>query len=879
MLFNRILYFILLSLILVSCSTKKNTAVSRGYHNLTARYNGYYYSCVNIDDGIFKIEKANKDNFEKTLPVFIYPSPENAKATFTEFDKAIKKSSLCIQKHAIKDSKGNEIPSAGKWIDNNWINIGISHFYKREFFSGIESFEYVVRTYTKSKDKFNAMLWLAKSYNEIGSVSNSEPILSFLKNQRNLPSSIKKELPALNADYYIRRGQNTEAIARLMEATRNSNLFTGIKKKDRARYSFIVAQLLEQSNDKKRAVGYYKRTISLKPNYEMIFYSKIKIAKLLDVKRNSSLKTKKDLLKMAKEFKNTDYYDVIYYTLGEIEEKEKNTSQAIYYYKKSVQTSTTNRNQKALSFLRLGEINFDLTNYEPAEAYYDSTISAIPKDHPDYENILARKKTLETLVGHIKTISREDSLQRIAKMTEEERNAFIDKMIRDMEKEEERKQKELEALKNSGGGGLATSGGELPVDVGTQGAIFYFYNPNTVALGVSDFTKKWGNRKLEDNWRRSNKALIMEDEVLSNSDSSGGKGKVASAKKTRDFYKKDLPLNDTLIAKSNKKIIKAYYLMGSIYKEELNNTQKTIASFEELNRRYPDNRYLLNTYYILYRTYLIEKNQPKADFYKNKILDEFPDSEFALLIKNPDYALELNTKKSEVEAYYLIVYDSYKSENYDQSYSQAKEGISKFGKNDYLPKFELIKSLSYGKLKGVDSLEYSLKLLTAKYPNADVTPLANDILSSIKKQKNPEFYQKTESAKSQVDSFTVNMEAEHFIVAVIPDEQKVSDAFKINIGNFNTTYYFDEKLNISSNLFGSGKQLIVVKAFATAQICMNYFENLMKDQDIFKGDVKRETIEIYPMLSSNLPIFFKTKNVNSYKEFYNTNYKKFEPKK
>ena len=268
-----------------SCSTKKNTLVSRGFHNLTARYNGYYYSCENINEGVYKIEKNNKDDFEKTLPIFIYPNPDKAKLTFAEFDLAIKKSSLCIQKHAIKNGQGTEIASAGNWIDNNWINIGISHVYKRDFFSGIEAFEYVINTY-KSKDKFSAMIWLTKAYNEIGSVSNSEPILNFLNNQKKLPNKLKNEFLIVYADYYLRRGQNTEAIAKLMDVTRNSSLINGLARKKRARYSFIVAQLSEKAKDYKRAVEYYKKTIKLKPNYELILYSKIKIARLFVLFKN-----------------------------------------------------------------------------------------------------------------------------------------------------------------------------------------------------------------------------------------------------------------------------------------------------------------------------------------------------------------------------------------------------------------------------------------------------------------------------------------------------------------------------------------------------------------------------------------------------------------
>jgi len=297
--------------------------------------------------------------------------------------------------------------------------------------------------------------------------------------------------------------------------------------------------MAEQQKDNKRAIQYYDRTIRLKPDYEMVFYSKIKTARLLDVKRHSSEKTKKDLLRMTREQKNAEYFDVIYYTLGEIEEREKNVTQAQFYYKKSVQTSVANPNQKALSFLKLAEINFDLTNYQPAEAYYDSTIATLPPDHPDYNNILARKKTLESLVLQIKTISREDSLQRIAKMGEVERNNFIDALIRDYEKEEARQQKAMEDAMNGVGNNTLTSSSPQAPSMPGQPATFYFYNPTAVAFGVSDFVKRWGNRKDEDNWRRSNRTMTLEaptddpKESVPDSVRIAKKDSVAKEKRTR----------------------------------------------------------------------------------------------------------------------------------------------------------------------------------------------------------------------------------------------------------------------------------------------------------------------------------------------------------
>jgi tetratricopeptide (TPR) repeat protein len=879
MLIRRSLYLFVLLILLASCSTKKNTVVSRTYHNITARYNGYYYSNENIAEGIYKIEKNHKDNFEKILPVYIYPSNEKAKSTFPDFDKAIKKSSFCIQRHAIKDKKGEVIPSSGKWIDNNWLNIGVAQFYKREIFSSLESFEYVARTFVGSKDKYTALIWIAKVNNEIGSVSSSEQIISLLKNERNLPAKIKKELPIVQADYYMRRGQYTEASARLMEVTRSGNIFTRLPKSKRARYSFIIAQMFEAQKDYKRATQYYQKTIRLKPSYDMVFYSKIKMARILDVKRNNSEKTKKDLLKMSKEFKNSEYYDVIFYTLGEIEERERNTDKALQYYKRSVQTSVANPTQKALSFLRLGEIYFDQTNYPASGAYYDSAVVTLPKDHRDYENIVNRKKTLTRLIGYIQTISSEDSLQRLAKMDTVSLNKFIDKIIADKEAAEEKKRREAEALANAPG---LPGGGSDPnsavKDLTNPGLSFPFYNPNTTSLGIAEFTKRWGNRKYEENWRRSNKALVMEEEKPDSPQKTDtALAKTKDPVKLRQLYKKNLPFGDSALATSNKKIMDAYYFMGSLYKEELNNTQKAVASFEELNRRYPANKYLLNTYYVLYRIHQAEKRNDKAEYYKNKILAEFPESEFALLIKNPNAAEEINTKKSEAENFYTTVYRAWESNDYDKAFNLASEGISKYGKNEYRPKFEFIRAMSFGKLKGIDSLEYGLKLLVAQYPKSEVAPLANDILESIKKQKNPEVFRPGEPGGAPADTFVVNHDGEHFLIALVPDDPKIANAFKSNLEAFNQKYYSAKQFKMSSNLFGQAKQIIILKSFENAKEIMAYLDYYNNDKDLFKGDVKKELVETYPILAANLPLLYKKKNLESYKLFYLDNFKKFMP--
>ncbi len=849
-----------------NCTTKKNTAIHRGYHNMTARFNGYYWSTEAIKEGVYKIEKANKENFDKVLPVYVIANNDNAKTFFPDFDKAIKKSSLVIQRHTIRDKKENEIPAAGKWIDNNWNNIGISHYYKREFFSGIESFEYVARTY-KTKDRYNALIWEARSFNEIGAVSQTEPILTLLANDKKLPKQFKNKLLVVKADYYIKRGLNKEAITVLVEASKQKNLTSGLKKKERARYAFIAAQLCEQEKDNKKARQLYTKVISMKPSYDMVFYSKIKTARLFDIKKDNMQKVKANLLRMARDFKNVEYQDVIYYTLGEIEEKEHHINPAMMYYKKSALSSVSNPNQKALSYLKLGEINFDLTNYTTSGAYYDSTVSVLPKDHPDYNNIVNRKRTLETLVGYINTIQYEDSVQKMAKMSESDRNKKIDKIIAKIEEDEQKKKDELEnamaLTQNNNSLGTnttntATTGG------GTTG--WYFSSQTAVAL-----------RRSQKNVTTIDNNNNGDNTVKNINDPKNGKNKntPADVKKTRKYYLDAIPLTDSLMKVSHGKIIEADYMLGSTYKEELNNNKRAIAAFEDLNNRYADHKYKLNCYYQLYRIYAADKNQAQSDFYKQKLLNEYPNSEYAKLIKNPKYAEERNAQRSEVENFYVQTFDLYSAGNYNEAYTKSGEGLEKFGKTDFSAKFEFIKAMSTGKVKGIDSLEAALTQLTILYPKSEVTPKAFEILQAIKKQKDPNaFTVKNDSLNVSKDStYKVNLNAEHFALVIGPDDPKMVNPLKSGIDDFDKQFYSNKNFSISSNLFATAQQMIMVKSFPNAKEGQAYIENLKNDQKVFTGDVKKEAFEFFIISAQNLPAFYKKANVNAYRAFFQDAYK------
>jgi len=861
-------------LLFYSCTQYKNAFINRNFHNITAHFNGYFYAKESIKDGVVKLELANKEDYNKLLPVFIYATKESAKNIFPEMDRAIKKASACIQKHAIKDKQTKvEIPNTGRWIDDCWMTIGKAHFYKREFFSGIEAFEYVQSVY-KTKQKYEAWLWLMKSYNELNVLTQSLTYINLIKNDKKFPVEYKGHFEALYAEFYIKQGAYDDAIKKLLEAIK----FTK-ERSSKARYHFILGQLYEMKDETQKAKIHYHLAIKNKPIYEMVFYATMKEA-LLHKDPASMAKAKKDLLSMVKDIKNEDLKDVIYYTLGQMEEKEGKTDQAFEYYKLSAKNSVSNQQQKAKSYLKLADISFEKENYPDAAGYYDSTVAIIKEDFPNYLEITSKKKSLNTLVMYLTTIKSEDSLQRIANMDTTERNKYIRGIIK-KKQEDERKAKELKQQNQNTGTPIGSNQPFTPTQPTSGAAQWYFYSPLLKSQGLNDYVKRWGaNRKNEDNWRRSNKAVTF-DQLSDNpekKDSTNkgkvGKDSVISRSKDPnkvDYYLKDLPLTKSDIDSSNKRILEAYYALGSLYREQLNNSKKSAETFETMNKRFPKNIYEAPSYYQMYRIYFTSKNDTKAAQAKDFILTNYPTSDYAKIINDPDFAKSASAKKNEIENFYVKAYEFYLQKNYAESMKLSKDGMIRFGKNEYTPKFAYLKALSEGYLYGIDSLEQALRVVTIKYKNTEVYDQAKATLDAIKKQKKE--YNPADSLSNvknlPIATFAYNQDAPHYCVIILND-LKETDPLKSALSDFNTKYFSSRNYELLP-IPKWDKMLITIKTFKDKDEAMDYYNFLLATPELFKNMDKKD-YQIFAISIDNMASLLKNPSPDEYKIFFNAKY-------
>ncbi|MFI5150750.1 MAG: tetratricopeptide repeat protein [Bacteroidia bacterium] len=884
---------------LSGCSTKKSTWLTRGYHRMNTRYNGYYYAREAIKDGVMKIEKANIDDYSNILPIFVYASKESAKMASGDFEKAIKKCTSAIERHMITDKKNVETAHANSWIEDCFLAIGAARFYKQDYFGAVDAFDYVTKKYVKYPVHYDGFLWLIKTYNETSIFSKSEDLITSLKEDKKFPKKKLFDLFILAADYDIRREFWGAAIPNLTKAITLLEPGGPLKelpfirdnpmskhKDQRARLIFILAQLYEKTGDTKKASSLFAQVAHMKPKYDMEFNARLSHARLYDFSGGKGEKVKSELLKMTKDFKNEDYRDQIYYTLAKIELQEHHEEPGIDYLRRSVSVSKKNPLQKALSYLTMADLYYARPDYRHAQAYYDSVVPLIKKDYPNYEIIVAKQKNLNELVKNLTVISTEDSLQKVAGMDTAARNTLIDGIIAKVKEEEKRKEEEkLNQKSNPGGGGTGNTNNNTTAT--TDAGSWYYTNAGAVSFGIADFKKKWGDRPLEDNWRRINKESTFGDmnaiSVGTDKDSvktvaTGTKDKNkggASANTARAFYLKNLPFTREAREKSNLKIVDAYYNAGMLYKEALFNNPKAAEAFEEMLNRFPDNKYIPTAYYFLYRLYLSMENQEKADANRNIILSKFPDSELALILKNPEKVYKSGGAQDKIKAYYNETYATYRAAQYPETIRRCEIADSLYGGSKLSPKFSYLKALAVGHTGDLKAYELALTTVTVKYPKDEVRNQAMGMLDAIRRVKSGAVAT-VDSSELKKDKFTFKEDVLHYAVIVVRGRGVNLNDLKINLSNFNQQYFASLNLTITAIPVRDDYQLIQIKEFPDKKGALTYYEFVKGDKDVFK-DIPLTTVDVFAMSMENFSVFYHEKNADDYKTFFNANYFKREP--
>ncbi|MFM7218108.1 MAG: tetratricopeptide repeat protein [Bacteroidota bacterium] len=861
-------------LLLAGCSQTKDNLINRTCHNLSSHYNGYYNAGLKIEEGKDKLAQLHTDAYDRVLRVFPYASVEKSKQVYPEMDDAIKRLTTSISKHTMYDKRGNEKPLSEHWIDDNWLLYGQAQFFKHEYFQGLDAFRYVEATYKNESSRYLASLWIAKTYLELTQLNEAEGKLDYLRNVSEFPKRHRWELEATQADLYVQVKNYEQAIAHLQKAAKLAP-----KREDRIRFLFILAQLNQQLGNFPAAFQLYTKVIKMNPKYEMDFNCRINRARCFDATSGSGEEVKRELERLKKDPKNKDFLDQIYFALAGIAKKEGRPEEEIELLNLSIQSSTNNRNQKALSYLELAKIEFAKPQYKPAQLYYDSVIANLSNDYPDYSEILQRRNSLTKLVKYLNTIAKEDSLQKLAKMSPEDQAKAAADLLKKREEEALRKKKEQEQEQPANQ--IFNNDRQSQVNQFNQqsGSNWYFYNAQAVSFGFNEFTKRYGNRKLEDNWRRSNKESILpQPDGEESAQDTSKSGKQPEAKADPEAQKKELlkniPSTPEALDKSTNKIIDAYYNAAMLYREQFNDINSSVKMFEEMIARFPKCKYEVQSYYQLYRMFDKAGNTARADEYKNRILNEYPTTDYAEILRNPDYINQLAGRKSEAEVFYEETYRKYLNGEYQTVMQRRTQALTRFPDNQYQPQFDLLRALCIGRTQPLPQFEASLLEVVRVYPEHPVKQQAQDILDYIKNNQG-KTTEAPVTANPAADKRNYNYvpDTVHFVAIVFQSIGGALDGarFKTKLSDFNNTNYSSKGLTMQEFMLDHRFKILIVRSFENKQAAMSYHQHLFDNDDVY-GSVGPENYKQFAISGNNLPELLRQKKTDEYEGFFRSFY-------
>jgi tetratricopeptide (TPR) repeat protein len=876
---KKYLVFLGLFMILAGCSVEKNTDASRFYNSMTARYNIYFNGYENYKAGLAKIANNHVDDYAELINVFEFSDPATPSYCSADMERAVQKASKLIALKSItarpeikdtrepsaKEKKLMEMKEYNQWVDDSYFLIGKARFYKHEFNEASSLFDYCMANANDQEIKTEAAIWLARVNNETGKYSESARILSEIEINESTSKAIRQMYYSTLADLYARQKRYADAIDPLNTAI---GITTG--KITKYRLTFLLAQLYTKTGDAEKATLNFQRVIRMRPPYDVEFYARINIAGVFDVNSMDPAKMKKELEKMLRDSKNIDFHDQIYYALGNMAMREGKEEEAVEYYHKSATAISQNQNQRGRSFLALANYYFAKPDFIRSGMYFDSTVYFLDPSFPDYKEIEEKSKNLNALVSQLNIIQREDSLQKIARMNEAQRNVFISSLIAQATKEEtERKNTDYTDRYNLGQ--FYENERRFQGNIDQEGK-WYFYNQSALAFGRTEFRRRWGDRKLEDNWRRSNKTRLSTSQFGAADETDLEKKDTSSAVsdyKKPEFYLKNLPLNDSLMAISDDKIASALLNAGKAYSERLLDIDRADETLESLIKRYPSSELVPEALYNLY-TINKQKNGARSEVYRQQLLQQFPASEYARILSDPAYYEKKIAEMKLAEETYDKAYTAYTEERFNDAITICNEGLQKYPQNQLAPKFQLLHAYSVARISDESSFMAELNTVIKNWPKTAESNKAEEIIAYLS-QKSPELKVEADKQIAQ-ELYKKDTTATHVFALVILDpafnlNQATFDVISYNIDNYTNKNYRTEGTLVINKYI-----IITVSGFPDYAQALDYYNKFDAAKNIRNPSGKK--MITFVINDENLKLLNSDTKPERYELFFKENYLK-----
>lgn len=876
-----------------SCSTQKNTWLTRHYHQTKVKYNIQFNGQIAFDEGLKAIADANEDDYTTLLNLYPVSNHTAAAASASNMDKSIEKCRKSIKLHSIKtkpkpNPKKRQDPKYKAWLQqeefnnqlaNAWVRLAESEFYKGDFVECVGTFNYVMRHYSYDPDVVaRCQLWIARAYAELGWEYEAEEMLQKVEID-NLKRKNAHLYSSVKADVLLKTGHLHEAIPFVKLSIPHEK-----RKGNRPRFQYVLAQLYERENQNSLAIEAYNKVIRMTPKPEMEFNARIRKAEL------EGKKSLRSLQKMAKQSKHKDHLDQIYGAIGNIYLNNKDTVSALENYTLAIDNSTQAGYNKAAVLIKAADLYFERKDYALAQPYYREAVTIISTENANYKRLQKRSEILDELIRENDVVVLQDSLQRLSKLSEEKQRQVVDQIIANLIEEEKLAAEQVaQAARNAQNSGVAA------LDItkmygGVANSDWYFYNQPLIRQGKQDFQRRWGSRALEDNWRRASKSLSSSffDDQLDDEQNELENDSTAPIKQTKEkdthkpeYYLQQIPRTEADIAASDSLIAQALYNLIYIYQDKLedeNMAKQTLADYE---RRFGYKPQLVDVYYMYYLNALKMDDAVSAEYYRQLITTCFPQSKQAIIVADPDYFERLKRMSQEQDSLYENTYNAYTKGDYTTVKNNKLYAEQQYPLSPLMPRFLFLNAIAQARTNGQDAFIAELKDMVQRYPESELGAMAKDMLAmmgqgmesqtggtvnNLAELRGQAETQQEDSTEQNVSFSIETRTASCILLAISERDEKILNELLYEVALFNFSQFMIRDFDMHKlEMFANGSALQIVGFESLDET--GWYVSLLANNTNIEQVLQRLQVKIVQVTMDNYPLI-NILGLDAYEEFY-----------
>ncbi|MCH5247155.1 MAG: tetratricopeptide repeat protein [Muribaculaceae bacterium] len=879
------------------CNPSKNNAATRNYQAFLTRYNIEYNGDKYYRETLEDLENSYEDDHSSLLPVHPADSrgDEEYPQPIGDFTRSIEKAQKAIELHSIKKTPGGKAISKAErewrrrseynpYLHNSWMLMAKSQYMNGNFRDAASLFLYIIHHFNWLPQTVQeAKIWEARCYSAMGWLYEGLDILSTVNLDEIKSREVKYQYWATKSSLLIKQGEYVEACEAL-------NLAVSLSKgHQKTRLRYLLGQLYVIIGERLKAYEIFKKIAGNITNSHLVRLS-ARLAAAHVTPPQYIEKELKSLYRATTFGSNTNVLDKIYNAIGSLCLEEGDTASALMAYRNAIDKSVHIGRDYGMAQLSIGKIYFDQGKYSKAANAYSEAIGLLPRTFEGYDKILWTSIVLNKIEGWSSMIERNDSLLRISYLPELEQLAVCQKLAR----EYRRLARSNTSMEKSFNNTLSDLMIPQPSKLNSNDE-WYFYNPTLVNAGRSIFSQIWGDRRLEDDWRRADKTpfyFSLSEEDLGIYENEEDEGNVSGNESKEidqgdvEYYMRGIPNTPEERNKLEEDIEYGMYNIALLLKNDLKNFKAATSEFESLLKRFPGSGYTEDVYHNLFLMACQNNDDSLAEHYRNLIVTEFPQSKLGLEMSKRNYIAYLKHSRELIDSMYIKAYQSYLSNDWTRVDSIYNEFISLYPNNELAPKFIFLAALSEAAQGHVEKFRATINALVNDYPGSDVTPVASDMLGLLDNGKIPMMgktnltdirYNKISNERDEPLGDDLNLEktepvflfeshAPQIVLIIYPNKKEIANKVLFEVASHNFSTFSARDFDLIQNVIDTSG-VLEIEGFNNLNEAENYIGRLPLKQII---EINSEIIivaisftDFHKMISDNIPIERYIKDLNS----------------